>query len=232
MCVCVCVCVPRSTVPHVSYTAIRTGERTAAAAGGFVPTVSSNPARTRRKLGTTIRGPTWQLESCNLAGKAKKASRKVATVGAPAGLADRQTVRPAGLQSLTGRLQHGTDSKRDRKRKRAVYLGLELCAVGAGTGADRSFAVQHTHTHKKKREHGGSEDRWSSQNQKPEPQYPRAGDGDRQAGPRTLSPEVCMSLTDPRRSQMIPTKLLQTAPDCSSHVLQCPLFPIVAPLRA
>ena len=95
LCVCVCVCAgvcaaQHRTVPHVSYTGIRTGERgPLPRAGGFVPTVSSNPAGMRRKLGTAIRGLTWQLESWNLAGKS---SRRVAKVDVPDGL-DWQTGR-------------------------------------------------------------------------------------------------------------------------------------------
>lgn len=216
--------VRHSTVPHVSYTG--TGSGTTAAAGGFVPTVSSNPAGIRRKLGTTIRGPTWQLEPWNLAGQARG---RVARVGAPAGLnwqtADCEIGRlvgrawSGGLQRGTDLIQRGSEKKGERgNREMSVVWGhfpsswSRAVQPGAGTGASPSAWWPPVVSATKAQ---------AGQNgQKAEPQCA----GDRPAGPRTLNPDVWMLLSTPA----IPDDPNQIAPDCSRLLLPCapvPAFP-------
>lgn len=103
-----------------------------------------------------------------------------------------------------------------------------VCVCGRGWQLGLAHLPRGRRSFLSKKEGGGSGDRRrieaaETRSRSRTTKHTRAGDGDRQAGPRTLNPEV--PLTDPRRSKMIPTKLLQTAPDCSSHVLQVPAFP-------
>lgn len=244
---CVCVCAVRRRTARILYGDWSEGPLPRRA---FVPTVSSNPAGIRRKLGTTIRGP--NLGSWNLG---TRQGRRVAEwpqggCRSWAELEDRQTV--CGIDSLAAL---GLDvlfweNDRDSKSVRVcacmctdvfvcaavslwMYLQqLELCAwpgLAVGTSPFASWPPVVSVKKRRRRLGGQKTDRSSRTRSRTTKHTSRTGDRDRQAGPRTLNPEV--PLTDPRRSKMIPTKLLQTAPDCSSHVLQCPLFPIVAPLR-
>lgn len=72
---------------------------TTAAADGFVPTVSSNPAGIRRKLGTTIRGPNLAAGTLE-PGRAGEWQSGQSGCRSWAGLADRQTVKIGRMDAL------------------------------------------------------------------------------------------------------------------------------------
>lgn len=122
-----------STAPDRTYPIRELGRGTTAAAGGFVPTVShlptvsSNPAGIRRKLGTTIRGPAWQLEPWNLAGQASSRQSGQSGCRSWAGLADRYTARLADWLHWAGRLRHAMDHDSQRCERECVCAPLYVC---------------------------------------------------------------------------------------------------------
>lgn len=193
---CMCVCTGRQTVWHVSYTGAGARDH---CHGGRVrtPTVSSNPAGIRRKLGTTIRGPTWQLEPWN------QESRRA---GEPADWPE--WMSPAGLGWKTGKIgrlaaRHGTGTDRQSEKERGNVCIPNACArstwrqvtsPAAGAGAVQSGlalglarAPRGRRSFLAEKKEGGSGDRRRME------AGPEAGPQNARAGPscpRTLNPEV------------------------------------------